>query len=198
MLDAELYLETSTARLDIPLRRVLLPSINRWWVIGPFRAPFDTALETVFPPEEKVDLRATYRVKGSGEIAWRKVGRVLGPDTDVTDEFVVNFRKVLGAGRLNAVAYAVTYLHSPADMAATLSVGSDDGVVIWLNGAEVHRHPVTRLYESKQDRVRVHLRQGSNVLMLKVSQREDSWRTGAHLETIDGKPLPEVTVHLAP
>jgi hypothetical protein len=160
--------------------------------------PFDTALETVFPPEQKVDLHATYPVDGGGKVAWRKVERTLGPDTDVSDEFVVNFRGLLGAGRRDAVAYAVTYLHSPVDMAATLAVGSDDGVVIWLNGKEVHRHPVTRLYESKQDRVPIHLEQGSNVLMLKVSQREDSWQAGAHLETIDGTPLPEVTVHLAP
>lgn len=188
------------AHVDFPLETVLLPSVNRWWVVGPFDAPAPPqgGLDTVFPPEKQLDLNATYKGKDGREIGWQKVERVLGPQTDLTDEFRVEWHKVFGGSTTDAIAYALTYLHAPDDMDVTLACGTDDGVVIWLNGREIHRNNAWRPYESKQDRVPARLKKGTNLLLLKVSQGSGGWEFSVHVETPDGRPIPEVQALLTP
>src|SRR5262249_34914773 len=54
------------------------------------------------------------------------------------------------------------------DRFVTLSVGSDDGVKVWLNGELVIAHDVPRSAAPDQDRAKVHLRAGDNTLLMKV------------------------------
>ncbi|HRX87175.1 MAG TPA: glycoside hydrolase family 31 protein, partial [Phycisphaerae bacterium] len=182
--------------LDVPIDMVVLPSINRWWLVGPFDAPMQDRLQTVFPPERKLDLAAEYTGKGDAPIRWQRVERTITPDSDLTDEFFVEFHKYFGQLYYDAVAYGLTYLESPREMDASLAFGSDDGIVIWLNGKEVHRHDVGRAYTPRQDRVAIHLNEGVNTLMVKISQGGGMWGFGMHVETPDGAPLPEVRVLL--
>ena len=55
----------------------------------------------------------------------------------VADADIMDFRTVFGIEEIdNAVAYAFATFESPASGQACLSVGSDDGVKIWLNGVQ--------------------------------------------------------------
>ena len=198
MLRSRFTLEADELDLQIPGHQVLLPSINRWWVMGPFPAEPPKALDKVFPPERGIDLKATYEGKDGKPIAWRKVERQVAPAADLSDEFFVNLLEVFAQYHSDSVAYALTYLHAPEDTEASLAFGSDDGIAIWLNGKELHRHEIGRPYQTKEDRIPLPLKRGSNALLLKINQYGGGWGFGAHVETPDGQPLTSVTVHLEP
>ena len=52
---------------------------------------------------------------------------------------------------------ALVWVDSDKAQDALLPVGSDDGLVVWLNDKEVHRNLASRGYSSKQDRVPIQL-----------------------------------------
>ena len=197
ILESKFTLESGNVRIDVPTRTVLLPSIGRWWVAGPFSAKPPDGLGQVFPPEQGIDLKATYPASNGKPIAWQRIERPLTPNIDLTDEFFVNFIEVFEQHN-DAVAYALTYLHAAEETDATLAFGTDDGVAIWLNGEEIHRQEIGRAYVSKDDSIPVRLKQGANPLLVKISQGGGGWGFCVHVETPDGSPLPEVTALLNP
>lgn len=174
-------------KISLPGKIVLLPSINRWRVAGPFDDLDALSLKKKFPPEIG---------RFAKTIHWREVDRFENVNAELTGEFFVDFHKIFGSTHTHAVAYAQTYLHSPRAMSARLAIGSDDGIAVWLNGKEIHRNPAGRGYLPKQDIVPIALRRGSNALLLKISQDEGEWGFCAHLETPDAMPIPEVLVRL--
>jgi alpha-glucosidase len=198
VLSGTINVTVGDTNIKVPLRRTVLPSINRWWIVGPFDAPNTDRLKTPFPPEAKVDLAASYKGKDNQAIAWQKVARQVTPESDLGDEFFVEFHKCFDGYIYNSVAYGFTYLRAPRDMDVVLAIGSDDGVAVWLNGSEVYRHDVGRPFTSKQDRVKVRLKKGSNTLLLKISQGGGMWGFSTHVETPDGQPALDVTNHLEP
>ena len=198
ILKVRISLKISGETMDVPLERIVLPSINSWRVIGPFDNPSDSNLETVFPPEKEIDLYSSYKGKDAKTIKWQKSVRAITPGANLTGEFFVNLNELFGKPYTDAVAYALSYLDSPEDVQAVLSLGSDDGVVVWLNGKEIHRNPAARPYASKQDRVDLKLRKGVNTLLLKISQGPGAWGFCCHIETPDGKPLTLVKTGLNP
>ena len=73
-------------------------------------------------------------------------------------------------------SYALITLESAiAQSNVTMRAGSDDSIKIWLNGEVVHNNPIDRGAEDFQDRFKVDLKQGDNLLLVKVSERASSW-----------------------
>lgn len=73
-------------------------------------------------------------------------------------------------------AYALINIVSPRDRKnVAMGVGSDDGVKVWLNGKVVHTNDVHRGTTGIQDLFRVDLRTGSNLLLVKVTDRFGHW-----------------------
>jgi hypothetical protein len=109
------------------------------------------------------------------------------PDTDVPWHPVsiepykehpahVNLKKSL----LNfdqAVAYLRTEITSNMQKTAHLEIYTDDGVKAWLNGNIIHESNNSRGIPEEPDTVTVTLKEGTNNLMLKVT--EDIWGSGA-------------------
>ena len=83
----------------------------------------------------------------------------------------------LGQGNIDDhSAYALIILESATDQQdVPMKVGSDDSVKVWLNGDVVHRNPTNRGSGDFQDDFRVNLRQGDNILLVKVSERGGDW-----------------------
>ena len=73
-------------------------------------------------------------------------------------------------------AYALITLESAtAENNVRMHVGSDDSIKVWLNGTVVHNNPVNRGSGGFQDTFRVNLKQGDNLLLVKVSEAIGNW-----------------------
>ncbi len=100
----------------------------------------------------------------------------------------INIAEALGSTQ-NAVAYLQAKVWSPKEQPATLRLGSDDGVKVWLNGKPVHAANALRGVSPDQDKVNVTLREGANELLLKVTNGGGDWGAIARFTTRDGEPL---------
>lgn len=146
-------------------------TITGWWVVGPFHAPGDEAYDRVFPPERtpgQVDVDQRYRV-GKRELAWTPVGSMLFQGYQGLD--FVRFARERGERDHHVAFYAAVTIESPAEQDATLLLGSDDGIKVWLNGQLVHSVHAHRAAAYAQDEVKVRLKQGANLLLVKVEQQ---------------------------
>jgi len=71
--------------------------------------------------------------------------------------------------------YAFAEIEADQDTAAVLSLGSNDGVRVWLNGEQVFDFPQGRGLELDDDLIPVQLREGTNRLLLKIEERGNVW-----------------------
>ncbi len=69
------------------------------------------------------------------------------------------------------VIYATATYNAPAAGNVLLSAGSDDGIVVWVNGNPVHENNIDRGLLPDVDRVAVPIVAGANVLLFKVNNR---------------------------
>ena len=127
-----------------------------WYLVGPFPADSgEAAFETAFGPEEDaaLDLRRNF---GFGNQFWKH------------DESLLDGRS---NGRLpegvNAT-YVAKRLFVPSPRAVEVSLGTDDGFRLFLDGREVASKKVDRTLEPDQDRVTLDLEAGVHVLVLKI------------------------------
>ena len=73
-------------------------------------------------------------------------------------------------------SYALIRLKSvTARKNVQMRVGSDDAVKVWFNGKVVHKNPIERGSRGFQDTFFVNLKQGDNLLLVKVSEATGNW-----------------------
>jgi putative heme-binding domain-containing protein len=140
--------------------------------LGPFPNEKPEHRGQEFGPEKTpgaVDLAAKYDGKGGKKIGWGIVQAQPGP----TGVPVIDLPKMAAESKTssdNVVYYFAVTVDSTADQPATLAIGSDDGIQVWLNGHKVHDHNVTRALTPGEDKVKVQLKPGKNLLLLKLDQ----------------------------
>jgi hypothetical protein len=110
--------------------------------------------------------------------------------------WLLEFDQVFGGN--NVVVYVRCHIWSPEDQKARLELGSDDGVKVWLNGVLVHMLDLIRGVSAGEDRVPVSLKQGWNVLTMKVRQGGGSWGACARVRTPDGAHLEGIRTSASP
>jgi hypothetical protein len=71
-------------------------------------------------------------------------------------------------GAQKDAGYLLTWVYAAQEQPVKLSIGSDDGVVVWINRQEVHRNRILRGASRGQDRVNTTLRTGWNELLVYV------------------------------
>lgn len=128
--------------------------VRTWQVLGPLLND-DASGEA--PSGEKVNLTRKYAGK-SGEIRWR---------ASASDSDKLDFTDVLES-RDKAVALAACWVHSRGERNVKLSIGSDDGVRVWVNQQQVHEHRVQRGASPGQDAVETTLQSGWNEFLVEV------------------------------
>ena len=72
-------------------------------------------------------------------------------------------------------AYAATYVFSPCRQKVHWLAGSDDGLVVWIDGRLAHTYDAGRGLTLDQDPVTVTLEPGWHTLLCKVTQHEFNW-----------------------
>jgi hypothetical protein len=184
-------LESDVTEMRLTDTVTLRPSIPCWWVIGPFDNLGDGTVDTPQVIEQgPVDLAKAHSGKDGREVGWQK--SVRSTQAKLNDEHVVDLVK-LCSGESNVSAYAVTWVVSPKEQDAVLGIGSDDGLVVWVNGERVHTNLVSRAYGAMQDRVPVYREAGRNELLVKVMQGMGAWAVGARVLDTHGRPLAGLT-----
>jgi hypothetical protein len=73
------------------------------------------------------------------------------------------------------VAYGACEIISDSDQEVVLTLGSNDGIRAWLNGILVWDHHLPRGAERDHDWVKVILKKGKNLLLLKIDQGTGKW-----------------------
>lgn len=138
---------------------------NPWYLLGPFDNADNRGFDTPYPPEQGVDLAAELPVVG-GTARWRKM--------NFSDGRVHTLRRFDRDGPL--VCYLYRQISSPSAADLRVSLGSDDGIKLWLNGQLLHVNDVERSASADQDHVILPLRAGENHLLLKITNRSGkSW-----------------------
>lgn len=136
-----------------------------WQLIGPFDLPADQGLATAYPPEtEPLNLKARYPGKGQ-EAAWRPI-RLSDGRVNSLKRFKQNDQ---------AIAYLYRQIDVPKPVDVRVSLGSDDGLALWLNGEQLLFRDVKREAAPGQDFVTLKLKEGRNDLLVKVANQADNW-----------------------
>ena len=77
-----------------------------------------------------------------------------------------------------AVAYAYAEVDSIHQRETVIKCGSDDGIKVWVNGQVVHANDVQRGYAEKSDEAPVFLKEGTNRILVKITNQVGGWGYG--------------------
>lgn len=106
--------------------------LDSWYVIGPFEGRGAQSMQLAYPPEDGIDLEASYRGLDGRLLGWTYASRGFYP-------FVPPDRAE------NAVYYAYTELRLAQPQDLWMSFAADDDLKVWLNGQLVwHSEPASK------------------------------------------------------
>ncbi len=140
--------------------------IRTWKAIGPFDNRGGHGFAKAYPPEKKVDLRASCPGL-TGQVKWRTIG--------ANNEGIINLLKIFPEKPEDVCAYALVVIESKREMEVQLWMGSDDDIKVWLNGKTVWSKKIGRMLKKDEDKVKVKLKEGNNLLLVKVCQGWGAW-----------------------
>ncbi len=135
---------------------IMPSSVSRWYIAGAFPGDRENRVyEPVFGPEvgDRIDL--SQKFGNDGKIGWRF-------SEQLRDDAVI----ALEGGR--NVTYVAKYVYAPSAREMSLSLGSDDGFRVYVNGEEQVSRNVERGVAANQDRGTIRLRAGRNALVMKI------------------------------
>jgi hypothetical protein len=141
--------------------------IRDWQLLGPFdntdRAGFDTA----YPPEAGVDLAASYTGADGGAIRWEAY--------ELGKTGYVDLTRAIRPDDVPGVAYAYRTIEADVDKTIQVSMGTNDGVKLWLNGELLLSSKASRVARPGDELVALPLKRGTNTVLLKIDQLGGGW-----------------------
>ena len=168
------YIATAHAQNSVPTHPVDGTFIKEWLVLGPF---FPENLETDFLASVNGEALAnpkpgdTVTIAGGKTLTWTEFR---------SEGNLINLLHAVG-NHQEAVCYTFCLLESEQGGDGEILVGSDDGVVVFLNGHKVHTQPVRRPIVVDEDRVAVSLRPGKNRCLMKIANGHQNWALTARV-----------------
>jgi hypothetical protein len=134
-----------------------LPELrSNWYIVGPFpHGDGAAAYSAAYGPETTPTLDLAARFGPDGTFTWRYA-------PGVVDGQVARLAEGLDS------EYLAREIWSPEAREVEFGFGSDDGLVVFLDGREVHRNEVSRALTPDSDRIKVRLAPGRNTLVAKV------------------------------
>ena len=148
--------------------------IMRWQVSPAYRVDGKDYLQL-----QNIEL-APEKADEAANVKWKAT------DADKTGK--VNLLKAVENAN-QVTAYARCIIRVAAATKAQIMLGSDDAAKVWLNGALLENVNVPRAYTANEDKMKVELKAGDNVLLVKIGQGGGQWELGAKVCAEDGGPL---------
>ncbi len=140
--------------------------VMNWKVMGPFENPDRRGFDLVFPPENEIDLNASYSGK-TGEVKWE--------DLVTSDPYgMLDINQAYGPLK-EVTAYAYSEFEVPDARPVEIRLGCKNAWKLWLNEEllfgmnEYHRGMRIDQYT-----VRGQLRAGRNTILVKACQSEQT------------------------
>lgn len=149
-------------------------ALQCWRLFGVFDNANNEGMNKVYPPEEWMGRGVPSGLEGEKRTAWSFPSFLEG---GMRTPVYIDFLRYFGEAMRNrqVVAYALTYIYSPQDQEAVLSIGSDDGCVIWVNGEKVYAYLAPRVARADEDKANILLRKGWNEVLVKLGQVGGDW-----------------------
>jgi hypothetical protein len=167
---------TREATLIATLKANGLPNLEgKWYYIGPFDNTDKKGFETVYPPEREIDLKKTYKGKGNIEVGWSAF-------TDFKLAAMNNLARFNPKNNTDSCIYVLHEFEVKEAVELPVSLGSDDTLTVWINGAKVLAEDIYRPAAPNQDQVILKLKPGKNQLLIKVCQGTGQWELYLHPE----------------
>jgi hypothetical protein len=144
-----------------------LPTLDgKWYYVGPFDNTENAGFDTAYPPEREIDLKKTYGGKDGQKVAWKELA-------DFKVAHIVNLKRF--PENDNSTVYLYHEIDIPEALNLPVSLGSDDTLVVWLNGERVLAQNIVRAIAPDQDRATLKLKAGKNRLLVKVGNLGGEW-----------------------
>jgi hypothetical protein len=140
--------------------------LTQWKIIGPFDNTGRKGFDSVYPPEQKIDLAAEHDGKTS-KVKWR--------DYVVTDKYgKVDMNQAYGKLK-EVTAYATTDFVSDRPQSLELRLGGKNSWKVWLNGKLLFGRDEYH-FDSEIDQypMPAQLQPGRNTILVKVCQNEQT------------------------
>jgi hypothetical protein len=150
--------------------------VATWEVTGPFPLNYDENTPEAIPPgfqfaypPENVATAAGPFATVDGQTGWKRTSADITGITDFLNSFSTT---------ANVVCYARTFVIAPRDTVVEMSLGSNDGAKVWINGDEVFalHPPGGRTAAPHQNKVIVDLKAGKNAVLAKVENIGANWQ----------------------
>jgi hypothetical protein len=149
--------------------------VPEWEVTGPFSLGYNESkpemipvgFSTRYPPENPASAAGPF-TGVDGPMGWKRAASDMIGITDFLNCF---------ATTANVLCYARTHVIAPHDTVVEMSIGSNDGAKVWINGKEVYSlHPPGGRSASQHDVVQVNLKAGKNQILVKVENLGLNWQ----------------------
>ncbi|MCC6408635.1 MAG: PSD1 domain-containing protein [Planctomycetes bacterium] len=154
------YSEHTLGRVRVSFASLAADALDRlpaassgWYMAGPFEAPREQLFDQAFGPESVAELDLAQQFDGKG---WRFVEEFV--DGRVNGEFPQGQNDVYVAKRLIA----------PSARKLAISLGSDDGARVFVDGKEVFSNRTDRGAAADQDAFELDLAAGAHTVVFKV------------------------------
>ena len=170
------------AKSAVEMIEALEAYLIEWQVAGPYSPAEESktsVFATTFPPQTGPE---------GADVEWQPMP--IG--TDPAQPWLLDLKEAIGGEK--RAAYLKTFVFCPAERDVRLELGSDDGVVAWLNSRRIHTNDVSRGVRVNEDKLDVTLYEGWNTLMLKIVQGGGGWGASARIVDEEGKRIPGLVV----
>jgi len=170
--------------------------IRDWLMLAPIALPEEAdagelLLRSQVPDEARLKPKAgdTLTINGR-QLTWTAIKAT-------TNYF--DFNAILKSQNDQSAGFMVTYVECEREIPDVIvAVGSNDQGRIYFNGVDIYAFTEARPLTLDQDRGRITLKQGVNVIIFKVINQQNAWQGALRLTDRAGKPLSQVRIRLTP
>lgn len=170
--------------------------IRDWVMLAPISlsaggSAADLILKEQLKDEAALKPREGDKVTINGkELTWTNI-------TAATNYF--DFNAILKTQNDHAAGFMVTYIECDQEIpGVTMAVASNDQGRIYFNGVDIYAFTDARPLMLDQDKGRVTLKKGVNVIIFKITNEQNSWQGAMRLLDKTGAPLKDLKIKLSP